>query len=1440
MSFFRPTPFRQTYLSYHMVNTLREGSESSEGNISSNLEHEADIEENEGRQRDIDEEAISFSGEGYETDYSDQHVSENIEESNPSYQTMKNRGEISKEGEPENVRSSEPSMHNAELEQLDIDDESVFSKDCLIDMEIMEDESRKERDRISILSTECNILFNKKIEDERKKGNPDWGFWTVKTWDLLDNLALPELTSSLCIYVRHCDYVLSNCIKDIMKEMKDIGKESNGKNPFRFSCVPFNFEKEILPKVKNILKKVQARRWKCSLSKKYQDCLCSSVHCPEFKYEKENINSYENREKEEGERGESGLFPSSLESFYSMSFFKAKKVEGDPFREVKREVNVSSTISNDSHKMVPILWSLEYKLISLIHFHKDWIIEERSCLYFPQLNDSRVLYSMHDISICNKSIMEYNIKEIRDALGRLHWRWNDISPSDDLFDYFNLLKERCALLSFLSKVDKITIFTKHNERRKKHHLSNEISNISIKIFDSSGAFSHFIGSNQKTKVLSLCSDLIFNGKEQVSNEKSKTSSLQKISKKESMRRYFLRKKRINKKIEREIKSMGSGFSSLYDTNYGKPSLSNGVNSIQGDPEKQPRIIRVNLDRGANLLDYSSSEDDDDEKDDIDFSRERIQKTGKRRKTIDNILHREKNKKKDLGTYGQISAESSENYFENKSYMDQNIYEDLGKNLTDNDICEEILTRKILSSVKDICIDMKKYDDIEDYLDNTFMNCLSTSLHLNKKSFVNGDSNKKTNGKKEGVFSCTCVTRTNLSFLMETHSIICEMNEDMNTWDTLVFLSSESLGNIDKRKRFFRYRTPKWIEKRDRSLNYTSMEYFPKYLIENVSEQIEYEKCKIESVISWAYDYCNGKRNQFMSRNIRELFFSHYLLPGEIEILINVNHLTNSSITPSIIVSRLRNDVERLDKIIYEFTLYNTIKEFAKENGCKHEDGKIPSIRLGKNIYNFISNNLGKDNNDKNVVFKKTNRHNTFESNPSEISRFYKAIQFAQECSLRDMISTHTNYKHQKLKKNKKQKEKSDQYKKQVDPVDLIYPSYEHLNKLSKYAPNISFINPNISMNWKSPRGITQILRVIFLQCLEFFLKEIHHSLEAKRFFFTKRMTTNLMHDPTFIEAVEEIENNIKNDKSEDKKTSEENMDLPSEGEGNKESEIEALQGNGGDDAERESDADLSEESTLHRIPDRSEVFELLFRETETQITEENIKIYASFRFYMYNIFELECQRIYNTFPVVLYCMNSSFVFFPEKCFVIECNGADKLLGYYSWLDCSIRFISERIIPILFCHFNFSIEEKGDFIREMRYVIEDPHITEIERMQRMKEKYAKENSKYSNSPYSDGGIYYRDLLNIIGNMPSLGQKNKYSKMCYYLCKAIIQLCYILYPDILERNHIHVPPPCNKDTYSSEMRNRIDYHKDCEGDKVENVIEEEGSDSIFVFKASLSDM
>jgi hypothetical protein len=762
-----------------------------------------------------------------------------------------------------------------------------------------------------------------------------------------------------------------------------------------------------------------------------------------------------------------------------------------------------------------------------------------------------------------------------------------------------------------------------------------------------------------------------------------------------MSEYFKKRQSLNDRVSREVKSMGMGFSALHDTST-RP-LGNDDQNVEwthdgkkayGDTESQPIMVRLSLNRGSNMLDYSSGSEESDE--------------GEKEK--------EKRKKKK-------KEKTNDNFFDSRTKKDASIYTDFGRAITDHELAEEILCRSVMSKIA-----TEGLEDVPEFLKSIFFPCLSTTVEVNKTLDTT-------------MFHATMVTSTNRAFLVETHAMMCEMDEEIRAWNTMMFLSSSSDVEWPSTN------GSEWRDPEDPSRFVTSsmtVNSLPRYISESVDEKIAFERGKIQSALSWAYDFCNGKRNQFISRNIRELFFTQYLLPGEAEIMLNVNHLKHSSIVPSIIVSRLRNDVERLDKLIYDFTLYNTMEEFARENGLSIRDGNQGSVKFAKHIH-------GREDEE-----GREEEEEVSPRAPSLIQSFHRAMDMFRECSLRDMLESHVIDGRDEGEREEGEEDEEEDY-------NVFHPSQKYLAYLSQYAPSMTYLNPSVSIAWKSPRGIVQVVRVILLQCMEFFMKEIHHTLEAKRFFFTKRMTLRLMNDPMFLEALDQRE------------------------------------------AEKEEEEDEEDEGS--DIPSRRDLYQLLNpADTHPPPVEEidvssYVQLYASFRFFMQNRFEIHCQRFYHCFPITLYCMTSSFIFWPRECVARECTGADSLMGYYSWIDASVTYISQHMIPHLLANFYLTVYDERQFFASMAHVLWNVRRSTdtMERMKRLERAYREKFMRFSQSGYKDGGMHYRFLLMLLSKMPKFGGKDKYSIMCSYACTAVIRLARLMYPDILERNFIHIPPP-----------------------------------------------
>ena len=1131
---------------------------------------------------------------------------------------------IDEDAIPYHISSSLPSGYTSEEEESFIEEEEEEEP---LNIEILADNVQKEEDRYVVLSRTPNVLINAQVETQFKSGDPDWTPWSTNMWELLESLALPISAAFLALFVRHCIHVCGLWIQRMLEAIKETGNAS--------SCIPENFKESILPRIQTILLRVQHRRWICSITKKYHDGICSSCLCPPFRYARQIEH-----------KGYTLLFPQTR-----------NRVHGDPYRKVKQEVNTARSLGNNPHGMVPLLWALEFQLNVLSHLHRSWLKDKRTCLSFSTLRDSRTLFSIHDPGLCDIPIMEYDIKNLRDAIGRLHWRWNDMRPTDDLFEYFMMLKDRCAITSIFAKVEHVRVDVSvsctpspSNKEEKKEKVSK------ASVVCPNTAFSHFLGGNQQSSVMRLTSDLIVSQKDV--EEKGTV---------DGMSEYFKKRQMLNDRISREVHSMGMGFSALHDTST-RPTdkeiteWTHDGKEAYGDMESQPLMVRNSLNRGSNMLDYSSGSEDEEEE------KEKGEK-----------------KKKEKG---------NDNFFESKTKKDASIYADFGRTVTDHELAEEILCRSVMSKVA-----TEGVVDVPEFLKSVFLPCISTTVQVTKTLGT--------------TFHSTIVTSTNRSFLVETHAMMCEMDEEIRAWNTLKFLCNDTWPSTDGRK---------WREPEDFLI---SIQSIPRYMNENVDEKIAFERGKIQSALSWAYDFCNGKRNQFISRNIRELFFTQYLLPGEAEIMLNVNHLKHSSIVPSIIVSRLRNDVERLDKLIYDFTLYNTMEEFARENGLSIPEGNQASVKLAKHIQ---EGKEGEESGDTRV--------------PSLIQSFHRAMDMFKECSVRDMLESHIIGESGGIEEEEEEGGEEDH--------NVFHPSQKYLAYLSQYAPSMTYLNPSVSIAWKSPRGIVQVVRVILLQCMEFFMKEIHHMLEAKRFFFTKRMTLRLMNDPIFMEVLDQREE--------------------------------------------------GEEEEEEEIPSRRDLYRILNHTDPSPIVEEiefssNVHLYASFRFFMKNRFEIHCQRFYHCFPIVLYCMTSSFIFWPRECIARECTGADSLMGYYSWIDASVTYISKHMIPHLLANFYLTVYDERQFFHSMSHVLGSVrrNVDTLERMKILERAYRGRFTRFSQSGYKDGGMHYRFLLMLISKMPKFGGKDKYSVVCSYTCTAVIKLARLMYPDILERNFIHIPPP-----------------------------------------------
>jgi len=179
----------------------------------------------------------------------------------------------------------------------------------------------------------------------------------------------------------------------------------------------------------------------------------------------------------------------------------------------------------------------------------------------------------------------------------------------------------------------------------------------------------------------------------------------------------------------------------------------------------------------------------------------------------------------------------------------------------------------------------------------------------------------------------------------------------------------------------------------------------------------------------------------------------------------------------------------------------------------------------------------------------------------------------------------------------------------------------------------------------------------------------------------------------------------------------------------------------------------------------------------------------------------------------------------------------------------MRYIGEHLLPHLLAHFNFTMRSEEDFIRDMIPIMNDfSYADDVAYMQAMEKRHFQTFSKYRDSPYPSGGMHYRVLLMLIEKIPSLGQNNRFCKMCSFACKVVVQMCYMLYPDILERNYIHVPPPNpSEESQSTEAvrdaivlvtMDEVASSEVSQGE--EDTAGAQEKESIFVFRASASDM
>jgi hypothetical protein len=754
--------------------------------------------------------------------------------------------------------------------------------------------------------------------------------------------------------------------------------------------------------------------------------------------------------------------------------------------------------------------------------------------------------------------------------------------------------------------------------------------------------------------------------------------------------------------------------------------------------------------------------------------------------------------------------------------DERIYSQLGEVIKDEDICAEVIAHHLIASIqndgKGGTRNHPRIDsDAPASFSDVFLSCLTTDGFLTTTSAPEAIEIPK--GQK----TVKCITRTNDSFLMETHAMLSQIEQEIQAWSMLDTLLPRKEGrrgaDLDDTSSYcmsWKHEGTSSLHESDLDLSLCGM--FPEGLAEFsetdptalLEYAIEFERCKIENILKMCYSFSRGKRNQFISRNIREVAFCYFLNPGEPEFLLQVCGLKNSSIVPSIIVSRLRqNDVDRLAKIIDEMTVYSVIEEFAEFNDLNIREKNIASHNHAK--YLFYSRCYPSTANEAEESPSPTEPPTgptvptvptVHRVTPTEI---HSLIQHLSQVSIGTALDAHltqTLGSHAFIGEGEPSGESGEGEDEDEDGANYsIFPSRSALRRMYKHESSYRFLSPDVSVPWQSPRGLVRVIRVILFRCINFFMKEISHLIDVRSFFFNSWMTVRLCNDPTFIKLYRMRENIVlqtQRDQSEhDESRSSEEVPEVQETSEVPEEELRV--------PTREEIASLF--SSTAEEEEEEEASEEMEEEEEAEPEEETIFSFSpEFTTVMRARAEDFCMNFYFKCPVVLQCMTGCFLWNPSTCKTKECLGSDSLLGIHTWLCEMTKHISTSLIPELLVQNAFYLESGKAQTwtmprnRRRRFPLGEMGDVEVETLAIL---FSSTRDTYEDSTYPDKGMHYKHLLMLLSNMPSFGNHGVYSTMVEHLCIFVIQMNVMLFPHILETFSIHIQGEPTASTGAEEM-------------------------------------
>jgi hypothetical protein len=1410
---------------------------------------------------------------------------------------------------------------------METDEESAQSFDITVDPTPEE----KEQERYKVLSPDFGILVNEDF-DVRKD------YCSTELWSLLESLALPETKRYVTRYVRHCTFAAETWLARIVRyhivmskkpPMGSTREEEERERPP--SIIPPDFNERIRPLIESIVKKVRHRRWRCSISKKYLDSMCTYTLCPMFSYdEKESpgptiLDDPDDPSCYPTFPGGFGEEPDPIVNL-SDGVLRVRvpdRQPGDSFRRVSKEVNISKDHSPESPELVPLLWQLELRLIALLYLDSEWIKDETTVRCFPHLGDSRVLFSVYRKEECDRPILAYNVNQVRNALGRLYSRWNDLAPSRELYYYFCFLRDRVALLSISSLCATI-------ERKFSGSFSSAestlagvpaapagglpvrrtpTSRLDIQKEKQSGfqsipraidpvyAFGKYVGNNLKATIEGVTSvpvnelDGSFTketvitrgtfGKETSGDTLTSEESVYEFSEAELLRmsekrvtrdeklarlhrrrlyKRLTRRQKLKELIDKEIsQDHSSVFSSIAEAGDYRNKDVESAEVFVGDAHEEPSVVKNALRKlGGDIFSSSDEEDSWDEEEffndggDDGMEHEETNPLGLK-------LRKRSRKKKKKGEEASTASGSAagaldavptdENFFRNYGSHGERMYSQLGETIKDEDICAEVITHHLIASIKNDAEGgtgnhPKIASDAPALFSDIFLSCLTTDTFLATQP---APGKSGTGGMQKTVKS---ITHTNEAFIMETHALMSQIEQEIQCWNLMDTLNSftseydEWYGTVSRERVLegmpWKFSPPLGhgvdIPMDDGLLHLESLsgisgisgidlEDDPVALLEYA---IEFERAKIENVLKMCFSFSRGKRNQFISRNIREESFCHFLNPGEPEFLLLVCGLKNSSIVPSIIVSRLRqNDVDRLAKIIDEKKVYKMIEEFAQFNDLGIGKKNIASQKYAAYLFEYRC--CGKHRGSEARLLDTSSVGRARPEHHASSMEIHTLVQQFSSISLNNVLDVHLSQtlgptmqgglfndgedNDEEFTETETETGTENQYS--------IFPTRPQLRRMHKHEHRCRFLSPDLSAPWQSPRGLVRVVRAILIRCIHYYMKEISHLIDARSFFFNSWMTVKLCNNPTFVnlyairegllmETIRRAERREEIPKGPDGGPLE--STIPSSPPGPEHEE---------DDGElpemEEGDGEYGEK----RVPTRQEIASLFSstvsssshtpshsessgtseaeesRAEVSEVLDERPRIFSftpDFTSIMRARAEDRCMQFYFRCPVVLQCMSGSFLWNPGTCTSKECLGADSLLGFHSWLYDMTHHISSELIPELLIQNAFYLESS----KSQTWTLPEHgsigakkiHIGLLDSVEDYVSLYASAHNIYGESDYEDKGMHYKYLLMLLGNMPSFGNLGMYCTLAQHLCTFVIHMDVMLFPHILETFSIHM--------------------------------------------------